>query len=88
MKYRHLPFVLALLIALTYGASDAGHHLKSEQKSASTEKKAKPKAVTIADANLRAVIADSLNKASDAKITTADMAKLRRLSRQMQTSAI
>ena len=63
MKYRHLPFVLALLIALTYGTSDAGHHLKSEQQGASAEQKAKPKAVTIADANLRAVIADSLKKA-------------------------
>ena len=77
MKYRHLPLVLALLIACSYGISDAGHHLKSEQESAA--KKMDPKPVMIPDANLRAVIADSLNMASDAVITTADMAKLRRL---------
>ena len=79
MKYRHLPLVLALLIACSYGVGDAGHHLKSEQKSESAAKKMEPKPVMIADANLRAVIADSLNMASDAVITTADMAKLRRL---------
>ena len=78
MKYRHLPLVLALLIACSYSASDAGHHLKSEQESASAKKMA-PKPVMIADANLRAIIADSLNMESDAVITTADMAKLRRL---------
>lgn len=79
MKYRHLPLILALLIACSYSASDAGHHLKSEQKSESAAKKMEPKPVMIADANLRAIIADSLNMASDAVITTADMAKLRRL---------
>ena len=79
MKYRHLPLILALFIACSYSASDAGHHLKSEQKSESAAKKMEPKAVMIADANLRAVIADSLGKASDDIITTADMAKLRRL---------
>ena len=78
MTYRHLPLILALLVACSYSASDAGHHLKSEQKSESAKQMA-PKPVMIADANLRSVIADSLNMASDAVITTADMAKLKRL---------
>ena len=75
MKYRHLPLILALLIACSYSASEAGGHLKSEQQA----KQMEPKPVMIADANLRAVIADSLNMASDAVITAADLAKLRRL---------
>ena len=52
MTYRHLLFILALLVACSYGASDAGHHLKSEQKSESA-KQMEPKPVMIADANLR-----------------------------------
>jgi Leucine-rich repeat (LRR) protein len=78
MTYRHLPLVLALLIACSYGASDAAHHKANEQKGESAKQMA-PKPVMIADANLRAVIADSLNKASDEVITTADLAKLKRL---------
>ena len=70
MMYRHLPFVLVLLIACSYSTSDAVHHKMSEKKSESTE------TVTIFDASLRAVIADSLNKASDAAITAAEMATL------------
>ena len=78
MTYRHLPLILALLIACSYGASDAAHHKANEQKSESA-KQMEPKPVMIADANLRAVVADSLNMASDAVITTADLAKLKRL---------
>ena len=74
MTYRHLPFILALLVACSYSTSDAAHHKMSEQKSESDADK--QKTVTISDANLRAVIADSLNKASDAAITAADMATL------------
>ena len=80
MTYRHLPLILALLIACSYGASDAAHHKANEQKSESA-KQMEPVMipVMIADANLRAVVADSLNMASDAVITTADLAKLKRL---------
>lgn len=70
MTYRHPLFALIFFVACFagYGASDAGHHKMHEKKT-----------VAIPDANLRAVIADSLNKESDAEITTADMAMLTRL---------
>ncbi len=82
MTYRHLPFILALLVACSYGASDAGHHKADEKKSESTaspDKMSEQMTVTISDANLRAVIADSLNKASDEAISAAEMAMLKQL---------
>ncbi len=65
MIYRYVLIFLAVCLAI-YGACDAGAHKKGE-------------GITIPDVNLRAVIADSLNKAKDEAITAAEMATLTRL---------
>ena len=65
MIYRYFTTVLAVCIAI-YGECDAGAHKKGE-------------GITIPDANLRAVIEDSLNKARGEAITAAEMATLTRL---------
>ena len=65
MIYRYFTIILGVCIAI-YGECDAGAHKKGE-------------GITIPDANLRAVIADSLNKARGEAITAAEMATLTRL---------
>ena len=76
MTYRHLStLVLVACVAIIYGQINAAHHKKNEQQSDMKKKKT----VTISDANLRAVIEDSLKKESGAMITAADMVMLQRL---------
>ena len=65
MIYRYFTIILGVCIAI-YGECDAGAHKKGE-------------GITIPDANLRAVIEDSLNKARGEAITAAEMATLTRL---------
>ncbi len=65
MIYRHLLVILGVFFAI-YGECDAGAHKKGGE-------------ITIPDVNLRAVIEDSLKKASGEAITTAEMATLKRL---------
>ena len=65
MIYRYFTVILGVCLAI-YGECDAGAHKKGE-------------GITIPDANLRAVIEDSLNKARGEAITAAEMATLTRL---------
>ena len=68
MIYRHLLVILGVCFAI-YGECDAGAHKKGGE-------------ITIPDVNLRAVIEDSLKKASGEAITAAEMATLKRLEAQ------
>ncbi len=65
MSYRYLLVILGVCLAI-YGECDAGAHKKGGE-------------ITIPDVNLRAVIEDSLKKASGEAITAAEMATLMRL---------